>query len=119
MYFLTYFSTRKYPSTASVYKILKAMPGVGQEVILGLFRKLGISIHSRIDELNSGQLKMATCVVENLCTFEDMRRIRIKVMRTHLRYGSYRGIRIRQGLPFNGGRTHSNAKNARKKLYLK
>jgi len=119
MLFLTYFSTRKFKSNLRLYDILNGIPGVGQDLILGLFRNLGISFHSRIDQLNEGQLKMATGVVADLCTFEDIKRIRIRVMQTHLRYGSYRGIRIRQGLPFNGGRTHSNRKNARKKLYLK
>jgi len=116
--FLVYFSKRKFPSSLRLYDVLNGIPGVGQELILGLFRKLGISIHTRIQELKPPELRKATALVEDLCTFEDLTRIRIQVMKYHLRYGSYRGIRIRQGLPFNGQRTRSNAANARKRLFL-
>ena len=35
---------------------------------------------------------------------------------THKIYGSYKGIRFKQGLPSNGQRTHTNAKTIKRLL---
>jgi small subunit ribosomal protein S13 len=87
---------------------------VGQKLILGLFNKLGIPLHTRIKDMNSFQISQATSMLETLSTFEDLIRFRIRLLKLHRSVGTYRGIRLRQGLPRNGQRTHSNAKNPRK-----
>jgi len=112
--FRIYFSKRKFESTRRLYNVLNSIPGVGQNFILGLFRKLGIPYHALISDLNPLELQEATKSVANLCTFEDLTRIQLRILKFHKNIGTYRGLRIRQGLPRNGQRTHSNAKNPRK-----
>lgn len=112
--FRVYFGKRKFSSKYRLYDVLKFMPGVGKDLILGLFRRLGISIHVRIRDLDDARIQQATDMVSHLCSFEDLKRYRLKLLKLHLKYGTYRGIRLRQGLPRNGQRTHSNAKNPRK-----
>jgi len=109
-----YFSKRKFESTKRLYDVLNSIPGVGQNLILGIFRKLGIPYHSLISDLSYIQLQQATESVADLCTFEDLTRVQYRILKFHKNIGTYRGLRIRQGLPRNGQRTHSNAKNPRK-----
>jgi len=112
--FRLYFGKRKFSSKNRLYDVLKSMPGVGKDLILGLFRKLGISVHLKIADIDSPRLHQATDLVSNLCSFEDLKRFRIRILKFHRNVGTYRGIRLRQGLPRNGQRTHSNAKNPRR-----
>jgi len=108
-----YFNKRKFSSHHRLYDVLNLIPGIGNNLILGLFRKLGVSVHVRIKDLDDARAKQATNMVANLCTFEDLTRLRLKILRFHRNVGTYRGIRLRQGLPRNGQRTHSNAKTPR------
>jgi len=45
---------------------------------------------------------------------EQLIKVEIKSLRKHLKNGSYRGIRMLQGLPSHGQRTHTNHSTARK-----
>jgi len=108
-----YFNKRKFSTKYRLYDVLNSIPGLGKIRILGLFRKLGISTHVCIKDLDDARRQQAINMTAKLCTFEDLKRFRLRLLRFHRNVGTYRGVRLRQGLPRNGQRTHSNAKTPR------
>jgi len=40
--------------------------------------------------------------------------MKLRYLRPHTKFGTYRGLRMKQGLPRNGQRTHSNAGTSRR-----
>jgi len=67
--FRVYFGKRKFSSKYRLFDVFTSMPGVGNTLVLNLFRKLGISIHARIRQIDGARLQQAADLVSHLCSF--------------------------------------------------
>jgi small subunit ribosomal protein S13 len=101
---------------------LKPLYGIGSTRYRLLLTRFSGNRKSMLNSVSkSGLLNFVSFVDNNYSTNEQVTRIEKKILRKHLKNGSYKGIRFLQGLPARGQRTHSNHRTARrmKAKYLK
>lgn len=100
---------------------LSDIPGVSKKKSLEACKALGLFHKTPWKKISDKQRRslqnwFTSHVVPNQILGTDLRR-KAKVNKEALMsLGSYRGIRLRQGLPVRGQSTHSNGRTARKKL---
>jgi small subunit ribosomal protein S13 len=101
------------PNKIVMYAI-RSIFGIGPTVSAKICSELGISETTRLKELSSQDLlklneKISTYMVGNELERQNLAAIR------HLRSnGSYRGSRLKLGMPNRGQRSRSNARTARR-----
>jgi len=100
---------KKFRRNISLFLGLKSIPGIGITKLFYCFQRLGISTKTKISKINMSKLKGLSLLISKLCTYEDLKFYRLKLLNFHRKLGTYRGVRMRQGLPRNGQRSHSNA----------
>jgi small subunit ribosomal protein S13 len=85
--------------------------GIGRsqsKVILG---GTGISLDTKVRDLNDDEINKIRKVIEEQQTVEgDLRKDTSFNIKRLMEIGSYRGLRHRRGLPVRGQRTHTNAR---------
>ena len=102
----------------ALWLCLWQIPGVGKKTALEACKNLGLSPKVQWEKLTENQGRAIYQWLEGLNTplGMDLRKVRKTKKESLMSLGSYRGIRLRQGLPVRGQNTHSNAKNPRKRF---
>jgi len=120
-----------YKSTTHTYKIngrehrirsdqalsfsLQGIPGLGFYLSKQICYQLGISPELTIENLTTKQKNQIFRMLTDHYTVGEQVKLQSREsIGRHIRIGSYRGLRLRDGLPVRGQRTHSNAHTARK-----
>jgi len=85
--------------------------GIGRSQSNNILRAAGVSLDTKVRELNDDEVNKIRKVIEEQYRVEgDLRKeISFNIKRL-MEIGSYRGLRHRRGLPVNGQRTHTNAR---------
>jgi len=109
-----YIGKKKYQTHKPLFSTLKSIYGFGTTHLNYCFRRLGVRFSKRIADLDYGKIRGISTCVSDLSTLSDLRRFQYKLLKLHRNVGTYKGLRMRQGLPRNGQRTHSNASTARR-----
>lgn len=92
---------------------LTKLYGISTVSIKNIMRECGLLISVQIGKLDRDQLRMLERVIdEKYVTGIDLRRKESENIQKHRKRGTFKGIRIRIGLPVHGQRTSSNAKTA-------
>lgn len=101
----------------SVFFAITNIFGIGKPNSEMLCKKLGFSKNFKFKNLSKEQIAKLTTVIEssNLILTEDLKKLKSQKLKTLFSMKSYRGLRLKQGLPVRGQRTHTNARTARKK----
>lgn len=96
------------------------IPGVGKETALEACKNLGLAPNVHWENITENQGRAIYQWLDGLNTplAMDLRKVRKNKKEALMALGSFRGIRLRQGLPVRGQNTHSNAKNPRKRFLL-
>lgn len=97
---------------------LKSIYGIGKTRLKNIYLRLGSSKYSRILDLPLPKRRGLEKLTAKWLLDKELKKKEVSVLVSHLKTGSYKGIRFRQGLPANGQRTHSNASTARRKLQI-
>jgi ribosomal protein S13 len=103
-------------STRHVFDVISAMPGIGvrrRHLLLGRANIVGKSARKFID-INKYHLLLRT-IKKKYTTGPLLKKITSNILDLRYKYGSYKGVRMREGLPCNGQRTHSNGCTAAKR----
>ena len=104
-------------------KIIYALPllyGIGITSAKHICRYLGLAPQLTIGELTENQqFNIAKIIKENYVVEGNLEEQQKVNLQRYFNNGSIRGFRLRHGLPTNGQRTHSNAKTARRRSYIR
>jgi small subunit ribosomal protein S13 len=100
----------------SVILAIANVYGVGLSTARLISKSLGFSTSLKIKQLTPKQMVLLEKVIRNmdLELGGDLKKIRTLNIKRLITIKSYRGLRMFQGLPVRGQRTHSNAKTAKK-----
>jgi len=104
-------------STRHVFDVISAMPGIGvrrRHLLLGRANIVGKSARKFID-INKYHLLLRTIKKKIYNRSFIKKKITSNILDLRYKYGSYKGVRMREGLPCNGQRTHSNGCTAAKR----
>ena len=108
------------PQNKKVIYALKELYGLGLLCSTEIIRDLGFLPILKIKELTANQKIQIIAKIKNEFlvegSLEEENKLIIQQYRSN---GSRRGYRLRNGLPVNGQRTHSNGKTARKHLHFR
>ena len=102
-----------------VYKNLAKIYGIGRKTSLKKIKLAGICKNQNFKNINPEKLEIISDEIHSskLLIKHDLKKNLAKVYRDLIEIKSYRGLRRVKGYPARGQRTHSNAKNARKKRF--
>ena len=106
------------PENKSVNFALKHVYGLGKYQANILCKKLGFSKNFKINELSKEQLETIVFLITNtpdLTITVNLKKLKLSKRKNLISMKSYRGLRLKQGLPVRGQRTHTNARTSRKK----
>lgn len=113
---MIYVLESKLPENKSIYFALKSIYGLGKKRSMTICRKLGFSDNFNAKCLTEDQINTIVKLGEslNLILANDLRKLKLVVIKRLVSIKSFRGLRRKKGLPIRGQRTHTNAKTSRK-----
>ena len=105
------------PQKKKIVFALTELYGIGISSSTSICRDLGLLPRLKIKDLTDIQQYQIAKKIKNEFIVEGTLEEHLKlIIQIYTNNGSRRGYRLRNGLPVNGQRTHSNGKTARKKL---
>lgn len=112
---MVYFVNRQFDSRAKVSAVLLKTFGINQTHVSFLLKKFGIPFQIRLEGLTGSKRSLLSQYVQSHFVIEKkLTKFRNEILGEQLRGGRYRGLRMRQGLPVRGQRTHTNGSTARR-----
>jgi small subunit ribosomal protein S13 len=111
-----YISETELSEDKSIVLSLAGIYGLGNTTSKRICKKLGFLPNLKTKYLTQDQVVAVIKAVKglNLELAGDLKKSRTLNIQRLIAIKSYRGLRLLQGLPVRGQRTHSNAKSARK-----
>jgi small subunit ribosomal protein S13 len=108
-----------------VYQMLKTIYGLGLTKIKNLLIKLGVTLKANLFNLKkfrTFKLNKKLIYLEKFYFYDRLKNIEINTHFNRFKFGTYKGIKLKLGLPLNGQNTKRNAKtfkrlNKNKGLY--
>lgn len=106
---------KRVPLTELTFPSLRSVYGLGNTRIRLIIAKLGITPKRKLAKIPSIiRNGLSRYIDRHYSTEKLLRKPENTILRQHFRFGSYKGVRMAQGLPCNGQRTRSNAATAHK-----
>ena len=103
------------PANKHLEVALTAVYGIGRVTAQRICDAAGLARNTKVHELSEGDADRIRSEVASLPVEGDLRREISMNIKRLMDLGCYRGLRHRRGMPLRGQRTHTNAKNTRKK----
>ena len=105
------------PENKSVFFALTHIYGLGKYQSFIICKRLGFSKNFKIKNLSKEQFQKLSTIIEssNIRIVSELKKYQSLRKKTLLSIKSYKGLRLKQGLPVRGQRTHTNSRTARKK----
>jgi small subunit ribosomal protein S13 len=106
------------PNNKTIFSSLLLVYGLGNSRVIKILSTLKIKPHTRVSSLNDVDLSRILDYVKknNFILEGDLKNIKRKNIERLLKINSYRGYRIKKGLPSRGQRTRTNSRTCRKKI---
>ena len=103
------------PQNKSIFLALTSILGIGQSNAISFCHKLGFSKNLKVKNLSKEQVTKLIKLIEfsDKTIGSDLKKLRLLQIKKLLSVKSYKGLRLKLGLPVRGQRTHTNAKTAR------
>nr|UDP55421.1 ribosomal protein S13 [Schizostauron trachyderma] len=113
---MAYIFESELPQNKSICSALVSVFGIGKFNSHLLCYKLGFSKNLKVKHLSKEQITKLIKFIElsNLIIGIDLKKLRLLKTKKLLSIKSYKGFRLKQGLPVRGQRTHTNARTSRK-----
>jgi len=113
---MIYVLKTKLPNEKPIHKALELIYGIGKSTAISFCKKLGFLPTFRIQNMSNRQIRKLTKFIEKQSLEQifdkELKRQENKAKNKLILIKSYRGIRLKKGLPVRGQRTHSNAQTA-------
>ena len=115
---MIYLFESELPENKSIYFALTRVLGLGRHNACLICKKSGFSKNLKIKHLTKDQISKLSSLVEsqNFVLLGDLKKAKSLNFKRLVSIKSYRGLRLKQGLPVRGQRTHTNARTAKKRL---
>jgi small subunit ribosomal protein S13 len=115
---MVYLFDSELPENKSIFFALTSIFGIGKSNSRIICKKLGFSNNLKIKSLSKEQIQALISAIEfsNLILVADLKKFKSLNIKKLVTIKSYRGLRLKQGLPVRGQRTHTNARTSRKKI---
>jgi small subunit ribosomal protein S13 len=115
---MVYLFDSELPDNKSIFFALTSIFGIGKSNSHIVCKKLGFSVNFKIKNLSKEQIQTLVATIEysNLILVADLKKFNSLNIKKLSAIKSYRGLRLKQGLPVRGQRTHTNARTSRKKI---
>lgn len=113
---MIYLLETKLPENKSVYFSLTSIYGIGKSTSFFICKKLGFSLNLKTKDLSEEQIIDIIKLIDylKLVINNDLKKMKSLKLKKLISIKSYRGLRLINGLPVRGQRTHTNAKSAKK-----
>ena len=113
---MLYLLESRLPEKKSIYFALIYIYGIGKKRAVVICRMLGFSNNLKCENLSEDQINQIVMVVEllNLTLSNDLKKLKLLIIKRLVSIKSYRGLRRIKGLPIRGQRTHTNAKTSKR-----
>lgn len=114
---MVYIFESELPENKSVFFAMMHVFGLGKSKSDFVCKKLGFSRNLKIKDISKEQLSKLLTLLEllNIPLGSELKKLRSIRITNLVSIRSYRGLRLRQGLPVRGQRTHTNARTARRR----
>lgn len=115
---MVYLFESELPENKSVSFAITHVFGIGRSNSNLICKKLGFSKNLKIKDLTKEQISRLVQFLEssNIVVLGDLKKIKSLDKNRLFSIKSYRGLRLRQGLPVRGQRTHTNANTSKKRF---
>lgn len=115
---MVYLFESELPENKSVSFAMTRVFGIGKSNSNLICKNLGFSKNLKIKNLTKEQISRLIQFLEssNLVVLGDLKKIKSLSKTRLFSIKSYRGLRLRQGLPVRGQRTHTNANTSKKRF---
>jgi len=108
---------RQFSDDANIFRSLLTIYGIGFIKASAICTRFAIHKNAVFRDLAKSKLnRLNVHLSRDFITELSLRRPVRMYLQTHKLYGSYKGLRFKQGLPSNGQRTHTNAKTIKRLL---
>jgi small subunit ribosomal protein S13 len=114
---MVYLFESELPEKKSIFFAMTHIFGLGKSNSDVLCKQLGLSKNFKVKNLSKEQLSKLSVILEisNFSLGSELKKLRSLKVKNLVSIRSYRGLRLKQGLPVRGQRTHTNARTARKR----
>lgn len=115
---MVYLFESELPENKSIFFAMTHIFGLGKSKSNLLCKKLGFSKNFKIKHISKDQLfKFSTSLeIFNIYIGSELKKFKLIKIKNLVTIKSFRGLRLKQGLPVRGQRTHTNARTARKRI---
>lgn len=114
---MVYLFESELPEKKSIFFAMTQIFGIGKSQAFFICKKLGFSKNLKVKSLSKEQTQKLVSFIENsnLVLVGDLKKFKLLKLKKLLSIKSYKGLRLKQGLPVRGQRTHTNARTSRKR----
>lgn len=101
----------------SIFFAMTRVFGLGKFEAFSICKRLGFSKNLKVKDLSQEHLEKLVFIMDasDLVLMSDLKKIKSLNRKELISIKSYRGLRLKQGLPVRGQRTHTNARTSRKR----
>lgn len=114
---MVYLFESELPENKSVIFAMTHIFGLGKSKSNLICKKLGFSGNLKIRDVSKEQLSKLITTLElmNIPMGSELKKIKLINIKNLAAIRSFKGLRLKQGLPVRGQRTHTNARTSRKR----
>jgi small subunit ribosomal protein S13 len=114
---MTYVLKTKLANNKPIVNALTSIFGIGNTRSILICKKLGFLLTFKVQNISKNQLDKLTNLIKNISSQvvigEQLKKAIKKNKKKLISIKSYKGIRLKKGLPAHGQRTHSNARTTK------
>lgn len=117
---MIYILETELPNQKLIHTALKKIYGIGKVSSINFCKKLGLSANLKVSELSIDQKNRLIRIIteSKILINSDLKKLKNGNNKKLVDMKSYKGIRKLKGFPVRGQRTRSNAKTAKKCLFI-
>ena len=116
---MVYLFESELPENKSIFFAMTHVFGIGRSQASFICKNLGFSENLKVKDLSKEQIQKLVSMIDmsSLILMGDLKKFKSLKFKKLLSIRSYKGLRLRQGLPVRGQRTHTNARTSRKRRH--
>lgn len=112
------FFYKNFAEEKSFFSFFKEFLGFNFSKFCFILKRVGLSFRVRLKNLSPKKLLNISQYLEKYYLSELHHKLKKeRVLKNYIKYGFYKGLRMKQGMPLRGQRSRTNAQTTRRKVY--